>query len=71
MVITGDDSLSPREEQVLKLMCQGMGQSGIAVMLKVSRKSIATYRQRLGEKTRCTSSAQLGVWAVQHGYFEG
>jgi DNA-binding NarL/FixJ family response regulator len=68
VVITNDDSLSPREEEVLKLMCHGMGEAGIAAKLDLSRKTVASFRYRLGEKTRCTSSAQLGVWAVQHGY---
>jgi two-component system, NarL family, invasion response regulator UvrY len=68
MVITNDDSLSAREEEVLKLMCSGMGAAGIAAKLSLSRKTVASFRYRLGEKTRCTSSAQLGVWAVKHGY---
>jgi DNA-binding NarL/FixJ family response regulator len=54
--------------EVLRLMCQGMGQAGIAAMLDLSRQTVATFRYRIGEKTRCTSSAQLGVWAAKHGY---
>jgi two-component system invasion response regulator UvrY len=60
--------LSPREMEVLRLMCQGMGQAGIAAKLDLSRQTVATFRYRIGEKTRCTSSTQLGVWAAKHGY---
>lgn len=52
-------SLSKREMEVLSGIVRGERNSAIASRLKLSRKSISTYRSRIFEKLKVDSNAQL------------
>jgi DNA-binding NarL/FixJ family response regulator len=64
----GDDKISPlsfREQEVLRMLAEGVTVKVIAAKLDVSTKSIDTYRQRLMRKLGAENSAQLIQYAVK------
>lgn len=63
--------LSPREEEVLRLLAQGHTNQQAADRLAVSVKTIETHRKRLGDKLGLRSRAQLFRFAVQVGLLDG
>lgn len=62
--------LSQRERQILVLMCAGHKLTQIQTMLNLARGTVGMYRTRIAQKTGCTTSAQLGIWALQNGIVE-
>lgn len=63
----GKPRLSEREAETLKLVVEGLRNKEIADRLKVSTKSVETYRSRLMSKLGCTSTAELVRYAVREG----
>lgn len=59
--------LSHRELEVLRLIALGESLKAIAAELKLSEKTIATYRARLGEKLKLGSNVELTRFAIEHG----
>ncbi|OGX90360.1 response regulator [Hymenobacter coccineus] len=59
--------LTPREEEVLRLICEGRTAVEIADHLCISRRTVEGHRQNLLEKTHAPNSAGLVVYAVRHG----
>jgi len=59
--------LSERELEVLRCIAEGMRNKEIADELKISQKSVETYRSRLLKKLRYTSTAELVRHAVREG----
>lgn len=59
-------SLSDREMQVLRLLGQGRAVSIIADELALSVKTVSTYRGRLLEKLKLTTTADLIRYAIEH-----
>jgi DNA-binding NarL/FixJ family response regulator len=58
--------LSKREDQVLKLICQGMSSSEIAEELEISPRTVEKHRDSLLKKTKSKNSVTLAVFAAQH-----
>lgn len=61
------ESLTPREQQVLKLVVNGESNKTIARILKISPKTVELHRGNLLRKTQSNSSLQLVKLAVQSG----
>jgi DNA-binding NarL/FixJ family response regulator len=61
------ERLSDREYEVLCLMSAGKATKEIAAQLKVSPKTVSTYRARLLEKLELKTTADLIRFAVEHG----
>lgn len=61
-----DESLSARELEVLSLFAKGFTVSQVAKRLKLSVKTVSTYRTRLLEKLRLGTTAELIRYAVDH-----
>ncbi len=64
--MAGDDmaSLSDRELQVFRLLGSGLGTRGVAEELSVSVKTVESHRQRIKEKLKVASAAELQRRAV-------
>jgi two-component system invasion response regulator UvrY len=56
--------LSPRERQILNLMLAGHKPASISSQLKLSRKTISTFRRRILNKTETKTDCELGKWAA-------
>ncbi|MDF0676179.1 MAG: response regulator transcription factor [Nitrospira sp.] len=61
-----DEALSVREMEVLSLFARGLTVSLIAKRLKLSVKTVSTYRTKLLEKLRLGTTAELIRYAVVH-----
>jgi DNA-binding NarL/FixJ family response regulator len=59
------DSLSDRELEVFNLLGKGFGTSQIAEKLKLSIKTVETYRAHLKEKLALTDANELRQYAIQ------
>ena len=65
-VIWPHESLSVRELEVLSLVAKGRTVSQVAKRLKLSVKTVSTYRTRLLEKLHLGTTADLIRYAVDH-----
>lgn len=61
-----DEALSVREMEVLSLFAKGLTVSRIAKRLKLTVKTVSTYRTKLLEKLRIRTTADLIRYAVDH-----
>ena len=59
--------LSPREGQVLRLLAQGYSNRQIAERLKLSVKTVETFRARLSKKLRLRGRSALVRYALRTG----
>lgn len=59
--------LSPREREVLRLLAQGHSNQQVADQLRVSVKTVETYRTRLREKLGLKGRAELYRFAAESG----
>ena len=63
---TGHERLSWRELQVFTRIARGVPPAATALELKLSVKTIGTYRARILEKLGLTSNAELAAYAVRN-----
>jgi DNA-binding NarL/FixJ family response regulator len=61
------ERLSARERQVLKLVVDGHSSNEIAAQLRLSSRSVDTYRSRMMSKLHVEDLASLVKFAVRHG----
>jgi len=62
---------TPREQEVLRLICEGLTAADIAAQLFISRRTVEGHWQKLLEKTSAPNVAKLVVYAAQHGLLDG
>ena len=63
----GSADLTPRERETLQLIAEGSSSKKIAAKLRVSVKTVETYRQNVMEKLGIHSIAELTKYAVREG----
>lgn len=61
------ENLSPREEEVLRLVARGYTNQQIADQLVLSVKTVETYKARIMEKLKIKGRAQLVRYALEKG----
>lgn len=61
-------ALTEREQSVLRMVALGYSNKEIAWHIKVSIKSVETYKARATEKLKLRSRAQIVRFAVAHGW---
>jgi DNA-binding NarL/FixJ family response regulator len=59
--------LTPREVEVLQLICDGLSNKDIAARLKVSANTVAVHRANIMSALGVHKTAELVVYALQHG----
>ncbi len=65
----GDDhGLSPREAEVLALICQGLGNDEIADRAYLSINTVKTYVRTLYRKIGVESRTRALLWGIDHGF---
>lgn len=66
---TGDErnTLTPRELQVLQLICDGLSNKEIASRLGLSANTVAVHRARIMNTLGVHKTAELVMYALQHG----
>jgi DNA-binding NarL/FixJ family response regulator len=65
-----DSDLSARETEVLRLIAQGYTNKEIAVKLRLSIKTVETYKTRLMEKLNLNSRADIVRYALRQGWLQ-
>jgi DNA-binding NarL/FixJ family response regulator len=63
----GNSLLTPREEQVVALVAEGMGNRQIARQLNLSEHTVKKYLFRIFEKLGVSSRVELVLYAVNNG----
>jgi DNA-binding NarL/FixJ family response regulator len=64
------DSLSPREQDVLRLIAQGFANKEIAARLQISTKTVETYKARAAEKLSLRTRADIVKYGAAQGWLE-
>jgi DNA-binding NarL/FixJ family response regulator len=59
-------ALSPREKEILALICEGLSTSEIAVKLFLSERTVENHRASLLDKTGCRNSLSLVIYAIRN-----
>lgn len=59
--------LSPRELEVLQLICQGHSNRAIAGRLNLSVNTVSVHRANIMSRLRVHKTAELVVYAIRHG----
>ena len=62
-----EDVLSPREEDVLALLAEGMGNKEIARELDISARTVEAHRLKIKQKLNINNSAGLIRYAIDNG----
>lgn len=66
--LTGErTSLTPREAEVLQLICDGLSNKDIAARLKLSVNTVSVHRANIMTTLGVHKAAELVVYALQHG----
>ncbi|ASC57470.1 response regulator transcription factor [Vibrio vulnificus] len=64
------NSLSRREEAVLRLVAQGHSSKKIATLLEISYRTVETHRHNIKHKLDLNSTAELAKYALEQGLIE-
>jgi len=64
---SGTSLLTPREEQVVALVAEGLGNREIAGELNLSQHTIKKYLNRIFDKLGISTRVELVLYAVNHG----
>lgn len=63
----GSDLLSPREEQVVALVAEGLSNRAIAAELRLSEHTVKKYMFRIFDKLGISTRVELVLYAVSNG----
>jgi len=63
----GSQLLTPREEQVVALVAEGLSNRDVARELKLSEHTVKKYLFRIFDKLGISSRVELVLYAVNHG----
>lgn len=63
-----EHGLSPREAEVLALICQGLSNQEITERAFIGINTIKTYVRTLYRKIGASNRAQAVIWGVEHGF---
>jgi DNA-binding NarL/FixJ family response regulator len=66
-----NETLSPREEDVLRMTSQGISNKEIAARLSVSVKTVETYKARAAEKLGLRTRADIVRHGMSNGWLDG
>jgi DNA-binding NarL/FixJ family response regulator len=65
-----EDVLSPREQEVVKLVAEGYSSKEIAETLMISEKTVERHRANILDKLGVRGSVELTRYAIRHGLVE-
>jgi DNA-binding NarL/FixJ family response regulator len=58
--------ITPREKEILELICEGLSSSEIAARLFLSERTVENHRASLLDKTGCRNSLSLVIYALRN-----
>lgn len=60
-------AITPAEQRVLTLVCEGQSNQAIAALLVLSPRTVESHVSNLLAKTGCRNRTQLTLWNQSHG----
>ncbi|MEA3317083.1 MAG: LuxR C-terminal-related transcriptional regulator, partial [Bacteroidota bacterium] len=63
-------SLTKRETEILKLICDGYSNIEIAKRLHISERTSESHRANILSKTNSKNSVRLAIFAIKHGIYK-
>lgn len=60
-------ALSPREIQIIKLVCDGLSDGEVAKQLSISISTVRTHRKKILQKLNLKKTVLLVRYAMEHG----
>lgn len=70
LVVMKGHGLTPRESEVLTLVCSGLRNAEIAERMNLSPNSVKSYIRSAYRRIGATSRSQAVLWGVEHGFGE-
>ena len=64
----GEHGLSPREAEVLALVCQGLSNQEVSERAFLSLNTVKSYLRTLYQKIGVQSRTQAVLWGIDHGF---
>jgi len=64
-----NENFTPRELDILKLLCEENTSKEIAETLFISHRTVEGHKLRIMEKTKTTSTSGIIIFALRKGYF--
>ncbi len=61
--------LTPREKEIVKLLCSGKTTSEISEYLFISYKTVESHRTNIFKKAGVHNIAELVIWAIKHHHY--
>mgnify|MGYP001600927623 FL=1 len=61
---------TPKETEVIKLICAGLSNKEIASQLNLSVRTIEGHREKINEKIEVNNTAGIVVYAIKHGIYK-
>ena len=62
------DALTPREEEVLQLLTQGITYKGVAGKLFISETTVKTHVNNIFQKLQVSDRTQAVLYAINNGF---
>lgn len=63
-------NISASEKQIIVLICKGLTNKEIASHLKLSKRTIENYRDKIMEKLEVSTTMELAMYAVKNGIYK-
>jgi DNA-binding NarL/FixJ family response regulator len=63
------DVLTPREQEICRLLAYGHTNSEIAEKLYISNRTVQSHRRNIMSKLNLTGRAEIVSFAIDHGLF--
>jgi len=67
---TAAQTLTPRQQEVLRLVAQGCSRKEIATRLNISVKTVEFHKAALAKGFRLRTTADFTMYAIQHGFID-
>lgn len=65
-----ENELTPREEEIILLVCDGKKNKEIADALNVSPRTVEGHRRNISEKTATNNAVELVIYALKNGIYK-
>ncbi len=62
-----NESLTPKEIEIVKLICKGKLLKEIAYDLKIKLSTLNTHLKNIYHKTHCSNLRELLLWGLRNG----
>lgn len=62
--------LTPREQEIIKLICKGHSNKEIATILSLSKRTVEGYREKIMSKVQARNSLDIMTYAIKNNLYK-